>query len=108
MGGFANSYGIAQQSINDLWGSMSQGIGFWGSLLGSVGGLGASTIGPDEDGWHDYVGHPPPAGALCQFKRDDVKSWVDHNDDYSPFMNVAGLKWKLTGIARVQLEGWGV
>ena len=67
-----------------------------------------SSPGPDKDGWYAYIYGAPPKDALCQFKQ-DVEGyiggpWVGYSSDFSPEFNVAYLKWRLTGIARMQLE----
>ena len=55
--------------------------------------------------WTDYMFQPAPRSLLCQFRR---KEWaeihVGYAKDFRPEFNVAGLEWKLTGIAREQLD----
>lgn len=56
----------------------------------------------------DYLTYPAPPSLLCVFWRIDweetgEKPWVGYARDFSPMMNVAGLRWKLTGIAREEL-----
>ena len=109
MGGFANSF--EPQQLGNYYAQSAQQIGatsgfggFWNSLFGPIGGLGVSSPGPDKDGWHEYCYTQPSPDLLCQFKYyDDGEPWVGY-DDLSPEANIGYLKWRLTGIARMQLE----
>lgn len=98
MGGFSN------QNWNAL---VNQRIGVDGfaSLLGFIGGLGATSgiqeETPDEDGWFNYIGCRCPRLSLCQFKQHkDGIPWVGYAYEFRPEFNVAYLKWRLTGIAK--------
>ena len=110
MGGFANQAGLGMMNLTGVYQQSegTSGVGFWNSLLGSLGGLGVSSFGPDKDGWYDYYYTQPEPGVLCQFKEyDDGIPWVGY-DDLPPDFSVGYLKWRLTGIARMKLEGWGL
>ncbi len=101
--------------------NQAQGQQFWQNLLGSAGGSGAALgtmfssyreyanyVNPisDSDGWYDYVGNPAPKNKLCQFKQHgDGDPWVGYASEFRPEMNVAYLKWKLTGIAKEAQDG---
>lgn len=93
------------------YGQQLQGLesscGFLGAILGGIGSLGAS-YGPDEDGWHAYIGDGPPRDKLLQFERrtetlqsiiPQTTRWVGYAD-FLPEFNVADLYWRLTGIAK--------
>ena len=55
--------------------------------------------------WTDYVYHPAPRSLLCQFRRyGDGPVQIAYAKDFSSYFNVAGLEWKLTGIARMELD----
>jgi hypothetical protein len=57
--------------------------------------------------WTNYVYHPAPRSLLCQFRRQDgdyLWQFVGYAKDFLSVFNVAGLEWKLTGIARVELD----
>ncbi len=58
---------------------------------------------PGED-WTSYELHSAPRGLLCQFRRQDGFAFTGYAKDFFPEFNVAGLEWKLTGIAKEQLE----
>ena len=108
---------------NPLWDQLGvpqqQGMGnMFSNLFGYLGGLGSISsgglgnfqwgegYGPDADGWLGYIGHPPPEGALCQFYQDiddAPEPWVGYKSDLRPELNVAYLKWRLTGIAKESL-----
>lgn len=97
---------------NEFWAQQQQyylqaqsSVGFFGSLLGTLGGAGAAYMcAPDSDGWYDYVGNPAPKDKLCQFKQgheeNEGEPWVGYASEFRPEMNVAYLKWKLTGIGK--------
>lgn len=55
--------------------------------------------------WTDYTTIPAPKTLLCQFRRKDrFLNHVGFAKDFLPEFNVVGLEWKLTGIAREQLD----
>ena len=76
--------------------------------------------------WTDYASTPAPRDLLCQFRRSEewlrdaqinqgrrnnreafregLQGWTGHARDFSAHYNVAGLQWKLTGIAREELD----
>ena len=57
--------------------------------------------------WTSYAFQLPPPTLLCQFRREGQgqAGWfVGYAKDFSPEFNVANLEWRLTGIARVQLD----
>jgi hypothetical protein len=55
--------------------------------------------------WTDYVFQSAPRTLLCQFRRKEwSKVHVGYAKDFPPESNIAGLEWKLTGIAREQLD----
>lgn len=56
------------------------------------------------DDWTDYTWQPAPQFLLCQFRRKDGFAHTGYAKDFCPEFNVAGLEWKLTGIAREQLD----
>ena len=60
------------------------------------------------DDWTCYEFQPAPRDLLCQFRRKDTQyvTWqfVGFARDFLPEFNVYGLEWKLTGIAREQLD----
>src|ERR1700731_377956 len=57
------------------------------------------------DDWTDYSTQPAPRTLLCQFRRGDkFFNYVAYAKDFDPAFNIAGLEWKLTGIAREQLD----
>lgn len=58
---------------------------------------------PGED-WASYELQPAPRDLLCQFRRQDGFAFTGYAKDFFPEFNVAGLEWKLTGIAKEQLE----
>ena len=74
---------------------------FWGSILGTLGGLGAAGYcGPDYDGWYEYYGGGCPKNKLCQFKDTVTGVWVGYARNLSPEFNMSYLKWRLTGIGK--------
>ena len=91
-------------------------FGFWESLFGVAGGIGASRAPdmsfvdywfqerepvPDEDGWYDWMRDYPPFNKLLIVWREGwEKPAVLFRDELSPMTNVSGLKWKLTGITK--------
>ncbi len=100
----AGCSGIGYQQLNALnpW--------FWDSLFGPD-GLGLVRYqGPDEDGWHTYIGDRPPEDTLCVFERHtetyqtpsfpQITRWVGYRNEFHPEFNIANLKWRLTGIAK--------
>jgi len=64
--------------------------------------------------WTSYEFQPAPRDLLCQFRGHAgfVKSdgvfvgpvCTGYAKDFSPYCNVHGIEWKLTGIAREQLD----
>jgi hypothetical protein len=83
----------------------------YGSLVGR-GGLGGQLYNadnpqqPDPDGWNDYMYTFPPENILLQFKIENSEfpsTWLGYSHSPSEF-NVAGLKWRLTGIGKRQLD----
>ena len=57
--------------------------------------------------WTDYYFQPPPPTLLCQFRRIDERGclqFVGFSKDMVPEFKSVGLQWKLTGIAREQLD----
>lgn len=54
--------------------------------------------------WTEYTFQPAPRTLLCQFRREGQPVYVGYAKDFPPEFNVAGLEWKLTGIAREQLD----
>ena len=60
-----------------------------------------------SDGWANYVFQRPSQGLLLQFTRDS-RSFVPFVatpcDDFHDSFNVHGLYWRLTGIAKMQIE----
>jgi hypothetical protein len=57
--------------------------------------------------WTDYNFQPAPSNLLCQFQRIDERGclrFVGFAKDMLPEFNIARLQWKLTGIAREQLD----
>lgn len=55
--------------------------------------------------WTNYITVPAPRTLLCQFRRKDrYFNHVGFAKDFLPEFNVAGLEWKLTGIAKEQLD----
>lgn len=99
---------LANQQLANSVGWLLSGFvepnSFLEALFGGSGNgnLGASaSYGPDSDGWYNYADNPPNEKALCQFKQHkDGVPWVGHPSDFSPYFNVAYLKWRLTGIAK--------
>lgn len=59
----------------------------------------------NEFDWTDYTATPAPRTLLCQFRRRDGFAHTGYAKDFLPEFNVAGLEWRLTGIARTELEG---
>jgi hypothetical protein len=58
--------------------------------------------------WTSYEAQPAPRDLLCQFRRQDGKylwEFVGYAKDFLPEFDIAGLKWRLTGIAREELDG---
>jgi hypothetical protein len=66
---------------------------------------------PDEDGWYTWTEKRPPEGKLIQVDNDNWDDWegprlvvvagpADSAYQYQQFMNVSGLKWRLTGVAK--------
>jgi hypothetical protein len=58
--------------------------------------------------WTDYFLAPAPPSLLCQFRRRRANSieqeGVRYAQDFPSEFNCAGLEWKLTGIAREELD----
>jgi hypothetical protein len=55
--------------------------------------------------WTSYEFQPAPSSLLCQFReRGSDLVFVDYAADFSPTVAVGCLEWKLTGIAREELE----
>ncbi len=54
--------------------------------------------------WTSYEFQPAPRTLLCQFRRKDGFAYTGYAEDFYPEFNVAGLEWKLTGIAKEQLD----
>lgn len=55
--------------------------------------------------WTNYATTPAPRTLLCQFRRKDrYFNHVGFAKDFLPEFNVAGLEWRLTGIAKEQLD----
>jgi hypothetical protein len=101
MGGFANTDWTQLANINS---QMTQGCaGFtdalWNALLGDLGGRGLSSF-VDEEGWCNYINWKPDNDDLCQFKQPDAPPWIDYPRNLHPALNIAYLKWRLTGIAK--------
>ena len=58
--------------------------------------------------WTSYEFQSAPPSILCQFRRKDGQHtmvFTDYAKNFYPEFNVSGLEWKLTGIAREELEG---
>jgi hypothetical protein len=58
--------------------------------------------------WTSYEAQPAPRTLLCQFRRQDgkhLREFVGYAKDFLPEFDIAGLKWRLTGIAREELDG---
>lgn len=54
--------------------------------------------------WTNYIMQPAPRTLLCQFRREDGFTHVGYAKDFLPEFNISGLEWKLTGIAREELD----
>lgn len=58
----------------------------------------------DAEGWTDYFLCRPPR-VLCLFSREGhTETFVALPSEFRPEFNVAGLRWKLTGVGKVALE----
>ena len=75
--------------------------------------MSAFIPGPDarrcshDGGWTPYLMCRAPVDAMCCFWNEyNGDRWVGYASDMHPFFNVSYLWWKLTGIARIELEGW--
>jgi hypothetical protein len=55
--------------------------------------------------WTSYEFQRAPRTLLCQFRRKDGFAHTGYAKDFQPEFNIAGLEWRLTGIARTELEG---
>ena len=55
--------------------------------------------------WTSYEFQRAPTDFLCQFRREDGFTHIGYAKDFLPEFNISGLEWKLTGIAREQLDG---
>lgn len=56
------------------------------------------------DTWTEYTIQPAPPNLLCQFRRKDGFAHTGYAKDFLPEFDIAGLQWKLTGIAREQWD----
>jgi hypothetical protein len=58
--------------------------------------------------WTQYALQPPSRDLLCQFRRhadQGPAGWfVAYARDFRPEFNISGLEWRLTGIAREELD----
>ena len=60
--------------------------------------------------WTNHAAYPAPPSLLCQFRYSSVGNayvehvWVAYAKDFGPTLNIANLEWRLTGIAREQLD----
>jgi hypothetical protein len=79
----------------------------WGgifSALGSSNQLGYYTewYEPEPpEGWHNWIGDGPPPRKLIRLWREEWETpKVCYPEDIHPEMNVCGLWWQLTGIAK--------
>jgi hypothetical protein len=55
--------------------------------------------------WINHALHPAPRTLLCQFRRPQWnRPVVCYITDFLPDRNVTDLEWRLTGIAREQLD----
>lgn len=70
--------------------------------------------------WTSYEFQPAPPTLLCLFRRNEdsirqlqrigqlrevnLRVWTGYAQDFSPEFNAANLEWKLTGIAREELD----
>ena len=58
--------------------------------------------------WTNYIFTPAPPSLLCQFRRrvsdEAAVLCTGYACDFSPESNCANLEWRLTGIAREQLD----
>ena len=72
---------------------------FWRSLLGSAISAGVTETNPD--GWRNWIGDEPPEGKLIQWWREEWdKPTTGYAHEISPYANINGLYWRLTGIAK--------
>jgi len=57
--------------------------------------------GTAPDGWRNWMGDTPPEGKLIQWWREEWdKPTTGYAHEISPYANVTGLYWRLTGIAK--------
>ena len=71
-------------------------------------GRGVYLSCPDEDGWTDFDKCGPPQGVLLQFRYVGVGFrytllGANYAEDLSPYLNRAGMQWRITGIGKEQL-----
>jgi hypothetical protein len=56
-------------------------------------------------GWMPFLIDPPPMGVLCLFRNElNGSEWTAMLTDYHPAMVPQYVWWKLSGIARMDLE----
>jgi len=67
---------------------------FWSSLL-------LGFAGTPLEGWRNWIGDAPPEGKLIQWWREEWdKPTTGYSSEISPYANINGLYWRLTGIAK--------
>jgi hypothetical protein len=103
LGSEANAYGALQ-----LQASQYGGYGNCGRFWGALGASHLQEVGPDEEGWYEYIAKPAPKGILLQFEVRRMHQspiiWIGYANDLSPQFNIANLYWRYTGIGRHQKE----
>ncbi len=60
--------------------------------------------------WTNYGFHPAPRTLLCQFRRrgqGEAGWFVGYAKDFAPEFNIVDFEWRLTGIAKEELDQMG-
>lgn len=66
------------------------------------------VLPPQIDEWHDLLEVRPPERILVEFMQryetGFTTRWIGTLEELRPDFNITGLRWRLTGIGKAQIE----